>query len=45
MSVSNQLGITSDQLVATMQGRASVYNVAIQIVYPHILDVGCFSTP
>ena len=46
MSLSNQLGIASDQLVATKWDRASVNNVAIQtlpIVYPHILDVGCFS--
>ena len=44
MSLSNQLGITSDQIVSTMWDRASVVNnVAIQTIYPHHLDVGCFS--
>lgn len=46
MCLSNQLGITSNQLVAAMRDRASVNTVAIQtlkIVYPYILDVGCFS--
>ena len=46
MCLSNQLGITSNQLVAAMRDRTSANNVAIQtlkIVYPYILDVGCFS--
>ena len=48
MSLLNQLGITSDQLVATMVDHASINNVAtqtLQIVYQRILDVGCFPTP
>ena len=39
-------GIHSDQVLGTMCDRASVNNVAIttlKVVYPSILDVGCFS--
>ena len=46
MCLSNQLGITSNQLVAAMRDSARANNVAIQtlkIVYPYILDVGCVS--
>ena len=46
MCLSNELSVSSNQLVAAMRDRASVNNVAIQtlkIVYPCLLDVGCFS--
>ena len=39
-------GIQPDQIVGSMRDRASVNNVAIstlKIVYPYLLDVGCFS--
>ena len=44
--LSTELGINGDHLIATMGDRAAVNNVAIQtlqIIYPHILDIGCFS--
>ena len=44
--LSTELGINGDHLIATMRDRAAVNNVAIQtlqIIYPHILDIGCFS--
>ena len=44
--LSTELGITSQYLLATMQDRASVSNVAVrtlQVMYPDALDVGCFS--
>ena len=39
-------GISSDYLVAAMRDRASVNSVAmktVKIIYPNVLDVGCFS--
>ena len=44
--LSTELGINGDHLIATMRDRAAINNVAIQtlqIIYPHILDIGCFS--
>lgn len=44
--LSTELGINSDLLVATMRDRASVNTVAIRtlgIVFPKIVDIGCFS--
>ena len=44
--LSTTLGITSHYVVATMRDRASVNNVALRtlkILYPHLLDIGCFS--
>ena len=44
--LSTTLGITSHYVIATMRDRASVNNVAIRtlkILYPHLLDIGCFS--
>ena len=44
--LSTSYGIASDRLLAAMRDRASVNNVAmrpLQIVYPHVLDIGCFS--
>ena len=46
MCPSNELGIASDQLLAAMRDRAAVNGLAIRtlsIVYPSLLDVGCFS--
>ena len=46
-TLSTELGITTQYLLATMQGRASVNNVAVrtlQVMYPDALDVGCFHT-
>ena len=43
MCLSNELSVSSNQLVAAIRDCASVNNVAIQIVYPCLLDVGCFS--
>ena len=45
-AVSVGYGITSDRLVAIMRDRASVNGVAtrtIKIIFPDILDVGCYS--
>jgi len=39
-------GVSSQQPVAGMRDRASVNNVAmrtLQIVYPNLVDIGCFS--
>ena len=44
--LSTTLGITSHHVVAIMRDRASMNNVAIctlKILYPHLLDIGCFS--
>lgn len=43
MCLSNQLGITSNQLVAAMRDRASVNNVAIQTSLPIYSRCGVFS--
>ena len=43
---STELGIKKELLVAAMQDRASVNSVAmhtLSIVFPNVLDVGCFS--
>ena len=43
--LSTELGITSQYLLATMRGRASINNVAVrtlQLMYPDALDAGCF---
>lgn len=45
-TLSTDYGISSDMLLAAMRDRASVNNVVIRtlsIVYPKLLDVGCFS--
>ena len=45
-SLSAIFGIRSDQVVGSMRDRASVNNVAVttlKLVYPSLLDVGCFS--
>ena len=44
--LSIKLGISSDLLIAAMRDRASVNDVAfrtLSVVYPGLLDVGCFS--
>ena len=44
--LSTELGITSNDLIASMHDRASVNNVAVQtlkIVFPLMFDIGCFS--
>ena len=44
--LSTELGISSDKLVASMRDRASVNTVAIRtlsIVFPQLIDIGCFS--
>ena len=41
-----QYGIDTGSLVATMQDRALVNNLAmsiLRVIYPQALDVGCFS--
>ena len=41
-----QYGIATNDIVAVMRDRASINNVAmrtLKIVYPVVLDVGCFS--
>ena len=43
--LSKNFGIGSNHLIAAMRYRASVNNVimkALKIVYPSVLDVGCF---
>ena len=45
-TLSVTLGVQSNLLLAAMRDRASVNNVAmrvVSIVYPNVLDVGCFS--
>ena len=45
-TLSTELGITPERLLASMQDRASCNNVAmrtIQVVYPNVLDIGCYS--
>ena len=45
-TLSTELGIPSQLLVACMRDRASVNNVAmrtVSIVYPLVFDIGCFS--
>ena len=45
-TVSTEYGISGDRLVATMRDRASANGVAmrtIKVLFPHILDVGCYS--
>ena len=45
-TLSTTLGVESYTLIAAMRDRASVNNVAMRtlaLVYPSILDVGCFS--
>ena len=44
--LSTNFGIGSNHLIAAMRDRASANNVAmktLKIVYPSVLDVGCFS--
>ena len=44
--LSTELGVSSDKLVASMRDRASVNTVAIRtlsIVFPQLIDIGCFS--
>lgn len=44
--ISTELGIPSNQLLAGIRNRASVNNVAMQMIsvlYPLVLDIGCFS--
>lgn len=39
--------IATDHLLAAMRDRASVHSVTmrtVQIVYPQVLDIGCFRT-
>ena len=46
VSLTTELGIESDLLIAAMRDRASVSNVAIRtlsIVFPKVLDIGVFS--
>lgn len=46
VSLTTELGINSDKLVASMRERASVNTVAIRtlsIVFPGVIDIGCFS--
>lgn len=45
-TLSTSYGIESNRLVASMRDRASVNSVAItmlKVLYPSLLDVGCFS--
>ena len=45
-TVCTEYGISGDRLVATMRDRASANGVAmrtIKVLFPHILDVGCYS--
>ena len=41
--LSVQYGVQSEFLLGTMRDRASVNNVAMQTVYPSVVDIGCFS--
>ena len=44
--LSTELAISSDNLLACMQDRASVNSVAVRtlkIVFPKLVDIGCFS--
>jgi hypothetical protein len=44
--LSTELGIRGGILLASMRDRASTNNVAIRsmkVVYPHLLDIGCYS--
>ena len=46
VSLTTELGIESDVLIAAMRDRASVNNIAIRtlsIVFPKELGIGCFS--
>ena len=46
LSLSTELGITGNILLASIQDRASVNNVAMQtlkIIYPNVIDIRCFS--
>ena len=46
--LSTELGVSSEQLAASMRDRASVNTVAIRtlsIVFPQLIDIGCFSHP
>ena len=46
LCLSTELGIAGEKLIASMHDRASVNNVAMQtlkIMYPILVDVGCFS--
>ena len=46
LCLSTELGIAGEKLIASMHDRASVNNVAMQtliIMYPTLVDVGCFS--
>ena len=46
LCLSTELGITGDRLIASMHDRASVNNAAmrtLKIIYPNIIDIGCFS--
>ena len=46
VSLTTELGIESDLLLAAMSDRASVNNVAIRtlsIAFPKVLDIGCYS--
>ena len=46
VSLSTELNISGDRLIAAMHDRASVNSVAIRtlkILYPKLIDVGCFS--
>ena len=46
--LSTNLGINSALLLAAMRDRASVNDVAIRtvkILYPNLVDIGCFSHP
>ena len=46
VSLTTELGIASNLLIAAMRDSASVNNVAIRtlsIVFPKVLDIGCFS--
>ena len=42
-TLSTLYGIESNRLVASMRDRASVNIVAMKLLYPSLLDVGCFS--
>ena len=44
--ISTELGISDDRLVASMCDRASINIVAMQMVnilYPNVIDIGCYS--
>ena len=44
--ISTELGITNDRFLASMHDRASVNNVAmhtLKVLYPSVIDIGCFS--